>query len=236
MRAVTRSLTARDANVLDQSDLHPAFAVAADAATRTYHDAVSRNPRSELERIVKIGADGTATMWIDDLVEAAIIDATEPLGVNVLSEEIGFVDRGSAYTLVVDPLDGSANAAANVPLACFSAALAVDHRFTEAATVWLETGQTWAGNAEGTVVVGGPWSTTRRVELAGAAVSLLRPQPHTRESWWRRHASASSAVQRSKPCSCCRDRPTPSPTRAATFTVSWIWLRLPCCSRPLVAQ
>ena len=68
-------------------------------------------------------------MHVDRVVEAAIVDATASHGVNVLSEEIGFVDRGSSLTLVVDPVDGSANAAADVPLSCFAAALADDSMF-----------------------------------------------------------------------------------------------------------
>lgn len=56
---------------------------------------------------------------------------------NVLSEERGWVDARSALTLVVDPVDGSANAAAGIPLSCFSAAAAIDDEFTEAMTCWL---------------------------------------------------------------------------------------------------
>lgn len=134
-----------------------------------------------------MGADGTPTMRIDLVVEEAIVEAVSGLGVNVLSEEIGFVDNASALTLVVDPLDGSANAAAGVPLACFSAALAEDGQFTEASTVWLETGRRW------TVRVGetSPRRTTGRTSASGAAISMLRPHPHTRDAWlavWERAA------------------------------------------------
>ena len=34
---------------------------------------------------------------------------------NVITEERGFMDRGSAYTWVVDPLDGTSNFAAGLP-------------------------------------------------------------------------------------------------------------------------
>jgi myo-inositol-1(or 4)-monophosphatase len=124
-------------------------------------------------------------MRIDAIIEEAIADVLHEHRINMLSEEAGWIDEGSAFTLVVDPLDGSANAAAGVPLACFSAAVAVDGRFIEAATVWLETGDTWAGTADGQVRIGGPWVTTQRTGLRGAAVSMLRPHPHTREGWWR---------------------------------------------------
>ena len=72
-----------------------------------------------------------------------------------------------------------------MPLSCFSAALADDHRFISAATVWLETGRTWAAEASGALRSPGRWATTDRKSLDGAAVSLLRPQPRNRDAWWR---------------------------------------------------
>lgn len=165
--------------------LHPVFAASAGAAIDALSLCLSTMTRSELERDTGLGADGTPTMHLDRVVEAAIVEATAPFGVNVLSEEIGFVDRGSSLTLVVDPVDGSANAAADVPLSCFSAALADDHRFVSAATVWLETGRTWAADALGGHQSPGRWATTGRRALDGAAVSLLRPHPRNRDAWWR---------------------------------------------------
>lgn len=125
------------------------------------------------------GADGTPTMRIDLLVESAIVDATAPFGVNILSEEVGFVDRASRFTLVVDPLDGSANAAAGVPLACFSAALADGEQFVQALTVWLETGRRW----EAVTRSSGPNRTTGASTVAGSAISMLRPHARNRDAW-----------------------------------------------------
>ena len=165
--------------------LHPVFTAAACAALAVIHEATATMSRSELERDNGLGADGTSTMWIDAAVEEAIVDACAPYGVNILSEEIGFIDHGSCLTLVVDPIDGTANAAADIPLACFSAVLADDGRFTESATIWLATGQGWAGTADGRVRSPGRWGTTGRTSLDGAAVSLLRPHPRNRDGWWR---------------------------------------------------
>ncbi len=39
---------------------------------------------------------------------------------NVVSEEVGTVDNGSDYTVVVDPLDGSYNFSAGIPIFAFS--------------------------------------------------------------------------------------------------------------------
>lgn len=159
------------------------LADAAQAAEGAYQRARGAHTREELETIVGQGADGTPTMRIDTIVEEAILDAVAPHRVNVLSEEAGFIDRSSAVTLVLDPLDGSANAAAGVPLCCFSAALALDTDFVEALTVWLATGEEWwhrRGAPSG-------FSTTGRRTLDGAAISLLRPHPTNRAAtaaWW----------------------------------------------------
>jgi myo-inositol-1(or 4)-monophosphatase len=114
------------------------------------------------------------------LVEDAVIESLTAAGVNVLSEERGFVDSGSALTVVIDPVDGSANAAAGVPLACFSGAVAVDERFTDALTSWLHTDDRWWASTTSSRV-----RTSGCQELASAAVSLLRPHPRNAEAWWR---------------------------------------------------
>ncbi|MFF0457825.1 inositol monophosphatase family protein [Nocardia africana] len=163
-------------------ELHPVLLAAADAAQRTYLHARAAHSRAELEAVIGIGADGTPTMYIDDLVETAILEVSAAHGVNVLSEEAGFIDHGSALTLVIDPLDGSANAAAGVPLACFSAALAEENHFTQALTRWLDGNRQWAA-AHGTTVGPEPLRTTGRSDLSGAALSLLRPQTANRSAW-----------------------------------------------------
>lgn len=161
--------------------VHPALEAAAAAARRGLDDAVSRFDRTALAETVRPGADGTPTMRIDDLVEAAILEAVAPHRVNVLSEEAGLVDVGSTITLVIDPLDGSANAATGVPLSCFTGAVAIDGDVRQALTVWLETGRRWAARHDEPV----PWRTSGRTALDGAAVSLLRPHARNRHAWWR---------------------------------------------------
>jgi len=165
--------------------LHPALPVAAEAAVAAVNDARARLDRDALAEPVAMGADQTPTMQVDRIVEDAILSAVEGTGVNVLTEESGWIDRGSAYTLVMDPLDGSANAAAGVPLSAFSAALATDGEFTQALTVWTETGWRWSA------VRGRPAAALRtsgRTSLDGAALSLLRPHPANATAsaaWWR---------------------------------------------------
>ncbi|MEU7058138.1 inositol monophosphatase family protein [Streptomyces sp. NPDC046197] len=127
------------------------------------------------------GADGTPMMRPDILVDTAIAEVLETHRINLLSEELGGIDNGSAVTLVTDPVDGTANAVSGVPLPAFAGVAAVDGVPTEALTCWLDTGRcrhTVAGRPSS-------YRTSGRTELDGAAVSLLRPQPHIADAWWR---------------------------------------------------
>ena len=170
------------------TDLTAILRAGADAASASFAAAFADESRSELARIIGIGGDGTPTSRLDERVDGAVLEAVAPFGVNVLSEEAGWVDRGSALTLVVDPVDGTANALAGVPICTFSAAVVVDGRPVAALTRWLDTGRDWW--AEAGQGAGGQWRTTGRPGLAGAAVSLLRPQDASRESWNRVAAQA----------------------------------------------
>lgn len=151
---------------------------AAAAGLRTAREA---HDRQALAQEVAGGADGTPTMRVDALVEERVVDVVHRCRVNLLSEEAGFLDHGSATTVVLDPLDGSANAAAGVPLCSVAAVLVQDERAAAALTCWLDTGRCWyaeAGAATG-------YRTTGRRALDGAAVSLLRPHARNAEAWWR---------------------------------------------------
>lgn len=74
---------------------------------------------------IGIGADGTVTKYVDKLAEDAAFDFLKrsKLKVNLLSEEIGFVDNGAEYTFVLDPIDGTRNAYRGIPF--FSVSLAI---------------------------------------------------------------------------------------------------------------
>lgn len=151
---------------------HPALTAAADAAQAAWRSAREAHGRAALLETVREGADGTPTTRLDDLVETAIIRATESFGMNLLSEEIGWCDRGAAETLVIDPVDGTGNAATGVPFSAFTGAVARDERFVEGLTVWLDTDRRWwAKVGEPT-----PLATTGRRHLAGSVVSMIRPK------------------------------------------------------------
>jgi len=81
---------------------------------------------------VGMGASGAATSKIDKFAEDIIIDLVrkEGMGFNILSEEAGLIDLGGDKTLVVDPVDGTANFHADIPI--YSISLAVgDSRMSD---------------------------------------------------------------------------------------------------------
>lgn len=74
--------------------------------------------RATMSEIVGLGADGADTSRIDQVAEEVALqffESSKPVG-NVLSEEVGFIDRGSALTFIVDPIDSTSNATVSSPL------------------------------------------------------------------------------------------------------------------------
>ncbi|MBE9376532.1 inositol monophosphatase [Saccharopolyspora sp. HNM0983] len=163
------------------SDTHPVLAEATRAAGTAFRAARTAHSRARLAETGAVGADGTAAMRLDLLVEEPVAEVAAQHGLNLLSEEIGFVDRGSATTLVVDPVDGTANAAAGVPLSAFAATLVRDRTAVESLTCWFDTGRCWSARRGER----SPHRTSGRTELDGAAVDLLRPHERTADAWWR---------------------------------------------------
>jgi myo-inositol-1(or 4)-monophosphatase len=159
----------------------PVLAEAARAATTAFRSARERFDREELAERTQMAAAGGAGTRLDFLVDTAIAEVVSRHRVNLLSEELGVIDHGSAFTLVVDPVDGTGNAVAGVPFCAFAAAVCRDGVLTESLTCWLDTGRCWHA------IAGEPvrFRTTGRTALDGAAVSLLRPQRADTEAWWR---------------------------------------------------
>ncbi|MCI4335973.1 MAG: inositol monophosphatase [Thermoplasmata archaeon] len=94
--------------------------------SQSVHTAV-RHARTSPHRadVVAMGADGSPTEQMDRVAESVVLATlkSEGLDWNVVSEEIGRVDRGGEWTLVVDPIDGSHNALRGIPFATVSLAL-----------------------------------------------------------------------------------------------------------------
>lgn len=116
---------------------------AADAVARAL---VTVN-RAEWGRQVGTGPDGTPTTMIDHVADRAVKEVVEASAhdLNYVSEESEAEDRGGEWTIVVDPVDGTHNAIAGVPV--FSVSLAIskdDLRGTRWALVRnLATGETY---------------------------------------------------------------------------------------------
>jgi fructose-1,6-bisphosphatase/inositol monophosphatase family enzyme len=72
-----------------------------------------------------MGADGTLTSRLDKLCEDAIINRVEELDLpfNIVSEEVGMMDRKYQKNLVIDPLDGTYNAENQIPAYSMSVAI-----------------------------------------------------------------------------------------------------------------
>ena len=77
---------------------------------------------------VCMGADGTPTSRIDKVAENAALMHIQREGIplNILSEEIGYVDNGGSEILVMGPIDGTSNAIAGVPYYTISLAVGDD--------------------------------------------------------------------------------------------------------------
>jgi len=80
--------------------------------------AVITAERRLLAQVVGMGADGAETSGIDQIAEDVAIGFFDQLEntVNILSEEVGLLDRGSSVTVIVDPIDATANATAAAEL------------------------------------------------------------------------------------------------------------------------
>jgi fructose-1,6-bisphosphatase/inositol monophosphatase family enzyme len=95
-------------------------------------EAISKEVKKEykknffkLGKTIGVGADGTPTSYIDKVAEDAALRllTKSEQKVNLLSEEIGFVDFGGDYLFVLDPVDGTRNAYHGIPF--YSVSLAI---------------------------------------------------------------------------------------------------------------
>lgn len=118
-------------------------------------EAIGKIPTlEERGKDVEMGADGTPTSLIDKIAENTVLDyiARHHVPLNVLSEEIGYVDNGAEETLVLDPIDGTSNAIAGVPMYTVSMAVGRKH-LSDIHTAYLRnlaTGETmWAEKGKG---------------------------------------------------------------------------------------
>jgi myo-inositol-1(or 4)-monophosphatase len=103
------------------------------ARERIQREAASLSPARRREGQGR-GAGGDITVLIDRVAEDAVLDALEPTGIGILSEEIGLRAGTDSALAVIDPIDGSLNAKRGMPGFSTSIALADGPAMTD---VWL---------------------------------------------------------------------------------------------------
>ncbi len=170
------------------------------ACGRHVRAAIVRAEQARLADVVGMGADGFATSFVDRVAEEAALAALEAIEprMNVLSEEVGFIDRGSALTAIVDPVDATNNATAvpsfvehapvrpglavgdhvhGFPYYAFSVGVLDDQRLVAGCVMNLATGHVFTATAGGPVLLDGYTVRPSAVETLGQArVALIRPE------------------------------------------------------------
>lgn len=138
---------------MDDLAVAEALARAAQTAWRGIEDDPHRHDK------VGLGAGGNLTSRADQVLEKAVLAEAERLGISVLSEEAGLVDRDSKRIAIVDPLDGSRNAGRGIPFHCASVAIAPTggglRSITAGVVVNLVTGQTYSARRRAGATVDG---------------------------------------------------------------------------------
>lgn len=168
-------------------------------------EVVVRAEYHRLAEVVGLGADGADTTHIDQIAEdaaLACLETVEPR-MNILSEEVGFLDRGSALTAIVDPIDATNNAVAvpnfrprpgaslvelaetplreghvfGFPYYAFSVGVVEDGELIAGCVMNLPTGEIFtAARGHGVRLDGVPVRARLVTTLRDARVALIRPE------------------------------------------------------------
>ncbi|HEX3057325.1 MAG TPA: inositol monophosphatase family protein [Gaiellaceae bacterium] len=123
--------------------------------------------RLEREPVLRRGEGGDDTTAIDAEAERVVLERLRPLGVSIVSEEVGLVD-GNSTVVVVDPIDGSLNAKRGIPFFSVSIAVAEGRRMEDVHFAYVYdfgSGEEWtAGRGEGARLDGAPLGAVRPKE------------------------------------------------------------------------
>lgn len=178
------------------------------ACGQTVRHAVVRAEYHRMAEVVGIGADGFATTHIDQLAESAALEFLEDAEprMNVLSEEVGFIDNGSSLTAIVDPIDATNNAVAvpnfipqpgadladvaltplgeshvfGFPYYAFSVGVVENGELVAGCVMNLPTGEVFtAARDQGVELDGVPVRSRDVHSLDRAVISLVRPETET---------------------------------------------------------
>lgn len=181
------------------------------ACGQRVREVVVRAEYHRLAEIVGLGADGADTTHIDQVAEdaaLAFLESAQPR-MNILSEEIGFLDRGSSLTAIVDPIDATNNAVAvpnfvprseaqvvdlaasslgeghvfGFPYYAFSVGVVEDGHLVAGCVMNLPTGEVFtAARGYGVQLDGVPVRARPVTTLREARIALIRPET---DSAWR---------------------------------------------------
>lgn len=120
--------------------------------------------RVQREPVVGHGLGGDDTTAIDAAAERVVLERFRPLGVSIVSEEIGFLE-GSSTLVVVDPIDGSLNAKRGIPFFSLSIAVAEGQRMDDVHFAFVHdfgSGEEWtARRGQGAWLDGRPLGGVR---------------------------------------------------------------------------
>jgi len=139
---------------------------------------VAMPTRVEREPVLRRGEGGDDTTAIDDAAERVILERFRPLGVSIVSEEVGMIE-GSSTLVVVDPIDGSLNAKRGIPFFALSLAVAEGDRLDDVHFAYVYdfgTGEEWtARRGAGAWLDGAPLGAVRpkeRIEILSFEATL----------------------------------------------------------------
>jgi len=132
-------------------------------------------------KIVGMGADGTPTAYIDKIAENIVLEYLRENEANVIviSEEAGFVKitREAEDIIYLDPIDGTFNALANIPIYALSVAYASKGTISKAFISNLATGEIFtAEKGKGAMIDRKSLNTSTVTNLHEASCALYTSQ------------------------------------------------------------
>lgn len=178
------------------------------ACGQAVREAVVRAEYHRMAEVVGMGADGFATTHIDDLAESAALNflANAQPRMNILSEEVGFIDNGSSLTAIVDPIDATNNAVSvpnfvwdsdahprnpdstplgeghvfGFPYYAFSVGVVEDGQLVAGCVMNLPTGEVFtAARGQGVELDGVQVRSRPVASIDKAVISFVRPETET---------------------------------------------------------
>lgn len=130
------------------------------AFTRLFGEISKVRSDARMRSAVGKGASGDTTYAIDELAEKLLIESfrKDLPGCTIISEEAGIVKGDSdAPIVLMDPIDGSANAIRGLPVFCASVGILDGYMYSDmktAGVVDLVSGERIIGNVEGVFLNG----------------------------------------------------------------------------------